>query len=132
MSQANVEVAQRCIDAYNQRDIEALRVLNDPDVEVDWSASLGIEADVYRGIDAVLRFFAGYFDAFEEITIEPDRFVDAGESVVVPNLARVRGRDGIEASARSTLVYTVRRRRVTRICLYHETGQALQALGLAE
>jgi ketosteroid isomerase-like protein len=130
MSQANVELAQRCFDSYNRRDIEALRALNDPDVEVDWSASRGVEAGVYQGFDAVLRFYTGYFDAFDEIAFEPERFIEAGESVVIPNVARSRGREGIEVPARSTLVMTFRGHTVTRICLYQETDEALKAVGL--
>jgi ketosteroid isomerase-like protein len=129
--EANVELARRCFDAYTRRDIEALRAFNDPDVEVDWSASRGVEAGVYRGIDAALRFYQGYFDAFEEIVFEPDRSIDAGPSVVIPNVARSRGREGIEVVARSALVMTFRDHRVTRICLYQETQQALEAVGLA-
>jgi hypothetical protein len=72
------------------------------------------------------------FDAWEDGVIEPDCFIDAGESVVVPDVARQRGRDGIEVSARSTLVFTVRSRRIARICLYQETDQALKAVGLRE
>jgi ketosteroid isomerase-like protein len=59
------------------------------------------------------------------------RFIEAGESVVVPNVAHQRGRDGIEVSARSTLVFTLRRGRIAHICLYQETGEALDAVGLA-
>jgi ketosteroid isomerase-like protein len=132
VSQQNVELAERCFDAYNRRDIEALRVFNDPDVELDWTASRGVEAGVYRGIDAALRFYQGYFDAFQEIIFEPERFIDAGESVVIPNLARSRGREGIEVLARSALVLTFRDHAVTRICLYQETQQALEAVGLSE
>jgi ketosteroid isomerase-like protein len=131
MSQANVEVVQRQIDAYNRRDFDALRAVFDPDVEVDWSASRGLEAGVYLGIDAVLRWFTGYLNAFEEVNVEPERFIDAGELVVVPNVARFRGRNGIGVLARSAFVYTVRARKITRLCLYQETQQALKAVGLA-
>jgi uncharacterized protein len=131
MSQANVDLVQQALDAYTRRDVEALRALADHDVELDWSASRGWLADVYQGIDAALRFYVGYFEAFEEIVIEPDRFIEAGDSVVVPNIARQRGREGIEVSARSTLVFTVRSQRITRICLYQETEEALEAVGLA-
>jgi ketosteroid isomerase-like protein len=130
MSQENVELARQCLDAYNRRDIEVLRALNDPGVEVDWTASRGVEAGVYKGFDAVMRFYAGYFDAFEEIVIEPERFIEAGESVVVPNVARVRGREGIEVIARSALLMTFRAHTLTRIRLYQETQQALDAVGL--
>jgi len=132
MSEETVDVVQQALYAYTHRDVEALRALADPDTELDWSASRGWLAGVYRGIDEALRFYAGYFEAFEEIVIEPDRLIEAGDSVVVPNVAHQRGRDGIEVSARSTLVFTVRGRRITRICLYQETEQALKAVGLAE
>ena len=63
---------------------------------------------------------------------EPERFIDAGESVVVPNTVHIRGRDGIEVSARSAIVFTFRSHRITRMCLYQETEQALKAVGLVE
>ncbi len=132
MSQENVEVVEQALDAYTRRDVEALRALADPNMELDWSASRGWLADVYRGIDEALRFYAGYFEAFDEIVIVPDRLIETGDSVVVPNVAHQRGRDGVEVSARSTLVFTVRNRKITRICLYQETEAALNAVGLAE
>ena len=134
MSQENVEVVRQALDAYSRRDVETMRALNDPDMVLDWSASQGVAAGVYRGYDEAMRFYEGYFEAFEEIVFVADSFIDAGEFVVVPNVAHQRGRDGIEVSARSTLVFTVRNRKITRICLYqeHEHEQALKAVGLEE
>jgi hypothetical protein len=54
--------------------------------------------------------------------------VAAGDSVVVPNVARLRGREGVEVSARATFVYTLRRGAVTRICLYQELTDAVEAM----
>jgi len=132
MSEQNVELVRRSLAAYAQRDVETLRALNDPGVELDWSESVGWLAGVYRGFDEALRFYNDYFEAFEEIVIEPERFIEAGDSVVVPNIARQRGRDGIEVSARSTLVFTLRDRKIHRIRLCQSTEQALQSVGLAE
>jgi ketosteroid isomerase-like protein len=132
VSQESVKVVQRSIEAYNRRSIAAMSLINTPDMEIDWSASPAPTAGIYRGRESVLRFLADYFEAFEEIIIEPDRFIDAGEMVVVPNVSRSRGRDGIEVVARSTLVFTIRDRMVCRICLYQETEEALKAVGLAE
>jgi ketosteroid isomerase-like protein len=131
-SQDNVEVVRKALAAYNRRDLEALAALNHPDVEVDWSASRGLEAGVYRGWDEVSGFYQRFFETFEEITIEPDRFIACGDSVVVPNHAQVRGRDGINAVARSALVFEVRKGRVGRFRLYQETHEALEAVGLSE
>jgi len=130
MSQENVDLARQSLDAYRRRDVEALRALNHPDMELDWSASLGFQARVYRGFDAALRFYTEYFEAFQDIVFEAVSFIDAGESVVVPNVAHQRGRDGIAVQARSTLVFTIHNRKIVRICLFQETEEALKAVGL--
>jgi ketosteroid isomerase-like protein len=131
MSKENVDIVRDALEAYTRRDVEALRTLADPDIVLDWSASRGWLADVYRGVDESLRFYADYFEAFDAIEIRPDRLIEAGDSVVVPNVAHQRGRDGIEVSARSTLVFTIRNSKLVRICLYQETEQALKDVGLA-
>jgi ketosteroid isomerase-like protein len=132
MSQENVEIVRQAMDAYSRRDLKTLRVLTAPDVELDWSASRGSLAGVYRGLDEALRFYTDWYETFTMTVIEPESFIDVEDSVVVPNLARLRGRDGIEVSARSSFLYTVRGQMVTRICLYQELDQALKAVGLAE
>jgi len=76
--------------------------------------------------------YTDYYAAFEEIVIEPECYTPAGDSVVVPNIARQRGRDGIEVSARATFVFTVGDGRITRISLYQETADARKAVGLEE
>ena len=126
----SIEVVRRTLDAYSRRDVETLRALSDPDVELDWSASRGSLAGVYRGFDEAVRFYAEYYETFDETVVEPVHLVAAGDSVVVPNVARQRGRDGIEVSARSTLVFTLRGGRVTRTCLYQHEDEALIAVGL--
>src|SRR5271169_6874692 len=129
---SQVEVVRQALDAYTRRNIGALQALADPDMELDWSRSRGWLAGVYKGIDEAMRFYAGYFEAFDEIVIKPDSFIEAGDSVVVPNVAYQRGRDKIDVSARSTLVFTLHNRRISRICLYQETEDALKAVGLSE
>jgi uncharacterized protein len=133
MSEENVEVVRKGLALYNRRDFEALQALNHPDVELDWSASRAPYAGVYRGWPEVLRFYKNVFaEVFEENVIEPERFIESGDSVIVPNTGQVRGRDGVHAVARSAFVFEVRGGRITRIRLYQETRQALEAFGLSE
>jgi ketosteroid isomerase-like protein len=132
ISPENVEIVKQSLDAFARRDIDAMRALNDPDMEVDWSRSGGFFAGVYRGIEAALRFYEGFYQVFEMDIIQPDRFIDTGEFVAVPNVSHLRGRDGIEVSARSTLVFELRGGKIIRICLYQETAEALKAVGLEE
>jgi ketosteroid isomerase-like protein len=132
MSQENVEVVRRAIAAYNRRDFKAMRVLNHPDVELDWSASRGLRAGVYRGLEEVFAFYREFLGTFEEVVMEPDRFIEFGDSIIVPNTAQVRGRDGIETVAKSALVFELRGGRIFRIRLYQGTREALEAAGLSE
>ena len=67
--QENVEVVRRSVAAYNRSDLEALGELNHPDVEVDWSASRGLEAGVYRGREEVTRFHQSFLDTFQGLCL---------------------------------------------------------------
>ena len=132
MSQENVDVVKRAISAYNRRDLEAIRAVDDPEMELDWSASRGLEARIYRGREATIGFYENLFGTFERIIVEPERFIESGDSVVVPNSAQMRGRDGVETVARSALLFEVRGGLIIRICLYQDTREALAAVGLQE
>jgi ketosteroid isomerase-like protein len=132
MSQENVDLVRRSIDAYNRRDLETIETLNHPDVELDWSASRGLQAGVYHGWEEVRGFYDTFLETFEEVKVHPERFIDSSDSVVVPNSAQIRGRDGIETTARSALVFELHGGRIARICLYQETGEALEAAGVKE
>jgi ketosteroid isomerase-like protein len=125
-------LVRRAIAAYNERDFDAIKALNHPDVELDWSASRGLEARTYKGVEEVMRFYQNFLGAFENVKLEADRFIESGDSVIVPNTAQIRGRDGILTTARSAFVFTVRGGRVARIRLYQEVREALEAAGLSE
>jgi ketosteroid isomerase-like protein len=74
-----------------------------------------------------LEDLRGTFDSFQ---IEADEFIDAGEQVVVPTTSHGRGRGGIEVTARTASVYTLRDGAVTRLVMYQERREALEAVGL--
>jgi ketosteroid isomerase-like protein len=52
--------------------------------------------------------------------------------VVALNTARMRGRYGIEVIARSAFVYTVEDGQITRLRMFQERAEALEAAGLRE
>jgi ketosteroid isomerase-like protein len=132
MSQENVKLVRRTIDAYNRRDRDTLHALSHPDVEIDWSASIGPEPRIYRGREQAADFYDNFLGMFERVHLVPECFIEAGDAVVVPNSAQLRGRDGIKTVARSTLVYELRGGLIARVCLYQETADALEAVGLRE
>ena len=70
--------------------------------------------------------------AFESYELEPEDYVDAGDSVVVVFMLRARGRgSGIELKRRDAIVYTLAERLVTRVDYFNNPAEALEAAGLS-
>ena len=69
---------------------------------------------------------------WEETEIQPERFLDAGDRVLVFVRLRVRGRDGIEIDQPWAHLITLRSGKVVRVQLYPDRAEALGAAGLSE
>jgi ketosteroid isomerase-like protein len=65
------------------------------------------------------------------VRIEPHEFIEVGDHVVVPWTTQAKGRDGIELTARPTVVWTIRNRAIERVSLYQEREDALEVVGVA-
>jgi ketosteroid isomerase-like protein len=125
-AEGNLETVRRAIAAYNRRDFRTIRELSHPDVVLDWSASKGLQAGVYRGPLEIEQFYRHFLETFEEVFLVAHLFVEHGDSIVVPNSTQIRGRGGIRAVARSALAFKVRHGRVARIRLYQKMQEALE------
>lgn len=128
----NVDVVRRGFEAWNRRDLANWLGHLHPEVEIDWSRSRGPLKGVYRGREAAERLWNEFRSILEENTFEVAGFTEAGSEVVAPNTVRLRGRDGIEVVARSTLVFAVENGSVARITMFQEEDEALKAVGLRE
>jgi ketosteroid isomerase-like protein len=101
-------------------------------VEIDWSRSRAPFKGVYRGHDGIETFWDLFWSTFTDVQIEVHSLTEAGSEVVVSNTAHMRGRDGIEVVARSALVNTVENGQITRLRMFQEPAEALEAAGLSE
>ena len=131
MSGENVEIVRAAIGAFNDGDFDRVFTYFAADLELDLSRAVGPISGVYT-LDqtrVVIDELAGTWDSFR---IEPDEFIEAGEQVVVPWTYYVSGRDGIEVRARSTWAFTMHDGAVTRVCLYQERVDALEAARLRD
>ncbi|MEA2202394.1 MAG: SnoaL-like domain [Solirubrobacteraceae bacterium] len=129
MSQQNVEIVRRAIDAFIHHDLDAAVRDNDSEVEVDFSRSRGVEAGIYHGHEDVRAFWRMFLDAFDRISVSVDEFIECGEHVVVPNRTCFWGREGIEVEAHSTYVVTFRNGRIVEWRLFQTRAEALKAVG---
>ena len=132
MSQENVEIVQRHIEAWNRGDLTAFLAMFRSDAEIDWSRARGPLKGVYRGRGERETFWNEFYSTFEFAHIEAQGFTDAGSEVVVSITARFRGREGIEVTATSASVYSVENGQITRLRMFQERDEALEAAGLQE
>jgi ketosteroid isomerase-like protein len=69
VSQENVAIARRMIDAYNCGDVGAFVDLATPDFE--WLTSMGaIEGEIFRGREGIETYFANLSNAWEELRLD--------------------------------------------------------------
>jgi ketosteroid isomerase-like protein len=133
MSQENVEVVRRMhVEAWNRRDLRTWLAAFRSDAEIDWSRSRGPLKGVYRGRGEIEIFWDAFWSTFEDVQLETHDLTEVGSEVVVPNTAHIRGRQGIEVVARSTFVFTVENGQITRLRMFQERAEALEAVGLSE
>jgi ketosteroid isomerase-like protein len=132
MSQENVEKVRDFIDAYNRRDFDAAVESFDP--EIEWVLPEGQSSDSGRGPDEVKRFWKGLDETMEELTLEPQEFVDAGDHVATRLRHRGRGkRSGIEIEEELYhQVATFRAGKIVRMEYFAEWAEALKAAGLSD
>ena len=132
MSQENVEVVRRSLDAWNRQDSTTYLGLFHPDAELDWSRSRAPFRGVFRGHREREAFWEVFWSTFEDVQIETHEVAEVGSEVVVSNTAHMRGRYGIEVAARNALVHTVEDGRITRLRMFQGRAEAFEAVGLRE
>ena len=132
MLEESVETVRRNIEAWNRRDLTTWLASFHPDAEIDWSRSRGPLKGVYSGHGELEAFWGEFWSTFEDVQLETHGLTEAGSEVLFSNTAHMRGREGIEVSARSTQVFTVENGQITRLRLFQERAEALKAAGLRE
>ena len=132
MSQENVETLKALVVAFNRRDSEALEALLAPDVEIV-PARAALEDVVYSGPNAAAEWFAALDESWEQIRPEVREYRDAGDRVV--GLGRIVGRgraSGADIDVEAATVAEFREGLVTRMRVYTNLHEALEAAGLSE
>ena len=134
MSEENVEIVREALEALLERDEVAIGRLVDPELEFHGTVGGLQEGEVARGRAEIERVFENEdLAAWEVRRLDPEEFIDAGDSVVVLIHEYRRGRgSGIEVEAETAMVFKVRKRHVVRMQGYMDRGRALRAVGLSE
>ena len=132
MSQENVEIVRRGLDAWNRRDWDEALKDAAADVEVDNSSITGEWRGVHRGPDEVKRLWEKFVEPWESVRIEIDEIIEADNHIVTRLAGHFVGREGIEVTTRTAWCYTFRDGQLTRVLISNELTDALEAAGLRE
>jgi ketosteroid isomerase-like protein len=130
VSQENVDKARDFIEAYNRRDFDAAVESFDP--EIEWVLPEGQSSDSGRGPEAIMQFWKGLDETFDDLQLLPQEFVDAGDLVATRLRHYGRGkRSGLEMDEEMYhQVVTFRAGRMVRIEYFVDWSEALAAAGV--
>jgi ketosteroid isomerase-like protein len=134
MSQENVEVVRRIIDAINRRDVDAVVEAATEDVVVDWSNSRGLLSGVHHGKEMAREAFETFLEPWDSLQWELEELIELGDDqVLTVSRLQMRGRgSGVQVNASGASIWTIRDGRVAAISLYQSKVEALEAAGLSE
>ena len=137
MSQENVDLVRRVIEAHDRGDFAS--VFGSYDSGIEWHVVRVVVGGsdfepVYHGHEGVRAFWRQWFAAWETARFEYEEFIDAGDTVVTILSQRVRGRtSGIELDWDSYgQNWTVQNGKIVRVEFFPTRAEALEAAGLQE
>ena len=136
MSQENVEIVRRAVDAWNRRDIADLHALGDPEGEYVNSPT-AIEPGTRRGRDEITAVMRAQWELLTDGRWQIDRICERGEEVIASGRMsrRMPGSDA-RLEDRVLVSWKIRNGRIVRTEVLgfgrDEVQTALQALGLRE
>jgi uncharacterized protein len=132
MSRENVAIVRRIYANWAPGSSPAESNLLHPDIE--WvNPSDALEPGTRAGIEAFSSITEGLDETINALRMDVERFIDAGDRVVV--IATMRGHgnaSGVEIERRHGSVWTIRGGKAVRFQWFHEPDAALEAAGLRE
>ncbi len=131
MSQENVELHRRAIDAFNQRDFDAFLELTDADVE---AIALEVEMEGgYHGHAGIRRWWESLFDIFPDYAAEVVEVRDLGDVTLAA--VRLHGHAARSDTPTDMPVWLPTEWRDGKVVwwgAYPTEAEALEAVGLRE
>ena len=134
MSQENVEIVQRTMEAYVVGDREAYYDFMAEDIEIRPDVSRWPQAEPFRGLEEYRRFTADIDQDWEGgAKAEIKEVLPAGDRVVVwLDWGGIGRTSGIDLRSSLSVIFTVRDGQITKIEFFFDHAEALEAAGLRE
>lgn len=133
MSEENVELIRGLYRRWERGDFATAEFF-DPDIEfVRVGSGVAAAAGAWKGIDEMWKASVEWLEAWENMRLEPRRYVDLGDRVLAIVRQTSRGRrSGVELDQENGQLFTIHQGKVVRWVAYWEASEALEAVGLAD
>ena len=133
MAEANVEVVQAAIDAYNAGDIDTMLRLYAVDSEVIPDSEM-LESERLLGRESLRHWISELGGAWSRVRweIEEVRAVGADRVLVRGAWGGTGQGSGLDIASNFSGIFTVRHGDITKVEYFQDHAQALKAVGLAE
>jgi ketosteroid isomerase-like protein len=132
VSEENVEVVKRWVDAFNRRDLDALMETVIPDFAFLPAMAGTIDGNSFQGREGMKAYFVDVDSAWEELRVIYDEYRDLGDRVLA--LGRVEGRgrgSGAVVDTPQAAVVDFRDGKISSARSYLDHNEALRATGLS-
>jgi ketosteroid isomerase-like protein len=132
MSQPNVEIVRRSVEAWNAGDLVTMELFFDP-AGVMYAPEGWPEPAPWHGRDEVFAEFRRIRADFGHDQVELDDPVTNGDWVLVMSTRHLRGvRSGLAGQMRVSYATRLRAGRIVEARFYWDHGEALKAVGLED
>ncbi len=131
MSQENVDLFMKTVEAFNHMDVPGSLRFLDPEVRVEHR--LAALQGVYNGLDGVRGFLEDVAAHFDALKVDCPDVRDLGDRVLALGTTRLTGKgSGVETDMPFAVVASFRDGRMTQFTDFGDKDQALEAAGLSE
>jgi ketosteroid isomerase-like protein len=128
MSEQQLDLARRGFDHFVETGEPQWETIGE-DVEV-YDHDIPDAGD-YRGHAGYAKWLSDWGQAWDQFSVEPERWIEAGDKVVLVFQLTARGRgSGVEVKRRDAMVFTMRDGKTSRLDYFNNVPDALEAAGL--
>jgi ketosteroid isomerase-like protein len=133
MSEQNVEVMEKGIEAWNRRDTDLWISYAAPEIEWMPAGPAAVEGAVYRGHEAVRRGMAAVWETWDIFDFHDGTLRDLGDSVLWLGHIQMRGgASGIDLRQEFAIHGVLRDGKMIRVRTFLAWDEALAAVGQAQ
>jgi ketosteroid isomerase-like protein len=133
MSQENVELLRKGIDAWNRREVDLWLAYATPDIEWMPAGPAAVERTIYRGYDEVRDGITAAWEVWDVFEFQEDQVRDLGSSTLWLGRVKMRGStSGVELDQEFATHSVAHDGKIALIHTFLSWREGLAAAGLSE